>query len=77
MQRLHRIIRRRELPAFVGLGRTQVDELIKRGEFPKPISLSDGGRAVGWLEDEIASWQRSRLAKRDGGERQDREVAHD
>jgi prophage regulatory protein len=62
---LHRIIRRRDLAQFVGLQRTQVDELIRRGEFPKPIPLSDGGRAVGWLEDEVAVWQRQRLAKRD------------
>jgi prophage regulatory protein len=66
VERLHRIVRRRELPQFVGLQKTQIDELIKRGEFPKPISLSDNGRAVGWVEDELAAWQRQRLAKRDG-----------
>jgi prophage regulatory protein len=64
--RLHRIVRRRHLPQFVGLQRTQIDELIKKGEFPKPIPLSDTGRAVGWIEDELAAWQRARLARRDG-----------
>jgi prophage regulatory protein len=64
MERLHRIVRRRELPQFVGLQRTQIDELIKRGEFPKPVPLNDTGRAVGWLEDEVAAWQRQRLAAR-------------
>jgi prophage regulatory protein len=68
-ERLHRIVRRRDLPSFVGLQRTQIDELIKRGQFPKPISLSDSGRAIGWVEDEVAAWQRHRLVKRDGGER--------
>jgi prophage regulatory protein len=62
---LHRIIRKRDLPQFVGLRRTQIDELMKRGEFPRPIKLSDYGRAVGWLEDELAEWQRRRSAKRD------------
>ena len=62
---LHRIIRKRDLPQFVGLRRTQIDELMKRGEFPRPVPLSDWGRAVGWLEDELAEWQRRRLAKRD------------
>jgi predicted DNA-binding transcriptional regulator AlpA len=38
MERLHRIIRLRELPNFVGLRRTQIDELIKRGEFPRPLN---------------------------------------
>jgi prophage regulatory protein len=63
---LHRIIRKRDLSQFVGLRRTQIDELMKRGEFPRPVPLSDSGRAVGWLEDELAEWQRHRLAKRDG-----------
>ena len=45
--------------------RTQISELIKRGEFPRPIKLSDGGRAKAWLEDELLLWQRQRLASRD------------
>jgi predicted DNA-binding transcriptional regulator AlpA len=61
---LHRIIRRRDLPQFVGLQKTQIDALIASGEFPRPIPLSDSGRAVGWLSDEVAAWQRDRLAKR-------------
>ena len=67
-ERLYRIVRRRDLPQFVGLQRTQINELIKHGEFPKPIPLSDTGRAVGWVEDELAAWQRGRIAKR-GSER--------
>jgi prophage regulatory protein len=66
MQKLQRIIRLRELPDYVGLKRTQIDELIQRGEFPKPIPLSDTGRAKGWLESEILVWQAHRLAARDG-----------
>jgi prophage regulatory protein len=63
--RLQRIIRRRNLHAFVGLGRTQLDQMIKRGEFPAAIKLNDGGRAVGWLEGEVLEWQRQRMSKRD------------
>jgi prophage regulatory protein len=62
---LLRIIRKKDLPAFTGLQRTSIEELIKRGEFPKPIPLSDTGRAIGWVEDEVIAWQRKRLAKRD------------
>jgi prophage regulatory protein len=62
---LLRIIRKRDLPAFTGLQRTAIEELIKRGEFPKPIPLSDTGRAVGWVEDEVIAWQHKRLARRD------------
>jgi len=63
---LNRIIRKKELPDFTGLKKTTIEELIARGEFPKSIPLTDNGRAVGWLESELASWQQARLAKRDG-----------
>jgi prophage regulatory protein len=59
--------RKRDLPDFVGLKRTQIETLIERGDFPKPIRLSE--RAIGFLESEIALWQQRRIAKRDGGER--------
>jgi predicted DNA-binding transcriptional regulator AlpA len=62
-----RVLRRSELKSVVGLGRTQIDNLIAKGEFPAPIPLSDHGRAVGWFESEILAWQKARLAKRDGG----------
>ncbi len=65
IERLNRIIRKRDLPNYVGLQRTQIEQLIERGEFPKPIPLSDSGRAVGWIESEIWAWQQRRLAKRD------------
>lgn len=63
MERLHRIIRKRDLPAYTGLQRTALEELIKQGLFPKPIPLGD--RAVGWLEHEVAIWQAQRIARRD------------
>jgi prophage regulatory protein len=56
--RPYRLVRERDLPAYAGLKRTQISELIKRGEFPRPIKLSDGGRAKAWLEDELLLWQR-------------------
>jgi len=64
-QKLYRLIRQRELPLYVGLKRTQIGALIKAGEFPKPVSLSDTGRAVAWLETEIIDWQLRRLTKRE------------
>ncbi|MBR1238430.1 AlpA family transcriptional regulator [Bradyrhizobium sp. AUGA SZCCT0182] len=62
--RLNRMFRLRELPEFVGLRRTQIGELIKTGEFPKPIPLSDTGRAVAWLEGDLIAWQNGRIAAR-------------
>jgi predicted DNA-binding transcriptional regulator AlpA len=57
---LHRLYRPRDLPAVVGLRRTQIAELIKAGKFPKPIPLSDGGRAKAWLEKDLILWQAAR-----------------
>jgi len=63
---LNRLYRLRELPQFVGLRRTQITELIKSGQFPRPIPLSDGGRAVAWLEHDLITWQHARIAARNG-----------
>ena len=63
-QPLPRVIRLADLSQYVGLKRTQISELIKAGEFPRPILLSDSGRAKAWLETEIRDWQNGRLAKR-------------
>jgi prophage regulatory protein len=62
--RLNRMYRLRDLPQFVGLRRTQIGELIKAGEFPKPVPLSDSGRAVAWLESDLLAWQNARIAAR-------------
>lgn len=64
-QRLNRLIRLAELPLYVGLQRTQIAYLIDIGEFPRPVPLSDSGRAVAWLESDIIAWQGQRVAKRD------------
>lgn len=61
---LPRLIRLADLPQFVGLRRTQIGELIKSGQFPKPIPLSDTGRAKAWLESDIRDWQNRRIEKR-------------
>ena len=66
IERLTRIIRERDVDAYCGLKRTQRAELVRRGEFPRPIALSDNGRARGYLESELLEWQRRRLARRDG-----------
>jgi predicted DNA-binding transcriptional regulator AlpA len=62
---VERLIRPTQIRAYTGWGHTQLDDKIKKGEFPPPISLSDSGRAVAWLASEVARWQRSRVAKRD------------
>ncbi len=51
-----RILRMRENCQKVGLGQSSLYELISRGLFPKPFPLVPGGRAVGWLEEDIDRW---------------------
>ena len=64
---LSRMIRLSELPAYVGLQRSQIDELIKDKQFPAPVRLSDSGRAKAWVESELIAWQQKRLRARDAG----------
>jgi prophage regulatory protein len=40
--------------ARTGLSRSTIYLRISEGRFPKPVSL--GGRAVGWVEEEITDW---------------------
>jgi predicted DNA-binding transcriptional regulator AlpA len=63
-RRLNRMFRKRALTEFVPLGRTQIDELIKAGDFPEPVPLSESGRAVAWLECDLVAWQNARIAAR-------------
>ncbi len=37
-----------------GLSRSTIYLRIKKGQFPKPIKL--GGRAVGWVEQDVQNW---------------------
>jgi len=63
MQRLHKVIRLADLPTYCGLHRSQIDELIARNDFPKPVKLS--ARRKAWLECELIDWQQKRIARRD------------
>ena len=70
MSQLNRIIRLADLSQFCGLKRTQIDQLIHEGRFPRPVKLS--ARRKGWLESELISWQQARISERDrdGGNEQ-------
>lgn len=48
-----------EVKRVTGLSRSSIYLQIKTGHFPPPVRL--GGRAVGWVEEEIASWARDRV----------------
>ena len=53
------ILRLHQVMARTGLSKSTIYAKIAAGEFPEPISL--GGRAVGWIEDEVNDWLIARV----------------
>ena len=55
----HQILRLLEVKETVKLSRSSIYLRISKGKFPASISL--GGRAVGWLEQDIQDWLDERI----------------
>jgi prophage regulatory protein len=60
---MQNILRLPEVINRTGLKRPTIYAHMAQGRFPKPVPLT--GRSVGWLEDEIAAWQKARIAERE------------
>jgi prophage regulatory protein len=58
-----RILRLRDVRERTGLATSSVYDLIKRGNFPRPVRIS--ARSVGWPENEIDDFIADRIAERD------------
>ena len=56
-----RVIRKHLLPAYLGLKRTQIEDLIKQGLL-HPFTMNPNGRGQVVTEDEVLELQRSRIA---------------
>jgi prophage regulatory protein len=56
----HTILRLPAVKTRTGLSRSTIYLRVSQGTFPRPVSL--GGRAVGWVEEEIQSWFAERIA---------------
>jgi prophage regulatory protein len=56
----HTILRLPAVKARTGLSRSTIYLCVSQGTFPRPVTL--GGRAVGWVEEEIQSWLAERIA---------------
>lgn len=54
------ILRRKQVQARTGLGRSSIYALMKSGRFPPSIKIS--ARAVGWIESDIDDFIASRIA---------------
>jgi len=55
------ILRRKQVEARTGLGRSSIYALIAANQFPRQVQLST--RAVGWKESDITAWLESRTTK--------------
>ena len=42
------------------LSKSTIYDLVKKGEFPAPLRLTETGRASGWLESDIDEWINTR-----------------
>lgn len=58
-----KFMRLNEVKAATGLARSTIYKYVKQGLFPVPVSL--GGRAVAWVESEVAAWIADRIRERD------------
>lgn len=54
-----KILRLPNVKARTGLSRSTIYLRIAEGTFPAPVSL--GGRAVGWIEQEVNDWLLQRI----------------
>jgi prophage regulatory protein len=59
------VLRMPEVLGYCGLGPTVFRELVESGDMPKPIKISERGRALAWLRSELDEWLASRVAARD------------
>lgn len=56
---IDRMLRRKEVEAITGRGRSAIYEGIANGTFPKPVKI--GARAVAWPESVIRAWIAERM----------------
>ncbi len=56
------IIRHAKVCEKLQISSAKLFDMQAKGIFPKPFALIPGGRAVGWLEDEIDHWILQRKA---------------
>lgn len=56
-----RLIRRKEVQAKTGLGASSIYAMMKSGEFPQCLNLSE--RRVAWIESDVNQWIANRIAE--------------
>ena len=56
------VIRHNQVCQKLGISSAKLFDMVAKGQFPKPFTLIPGGRAVGWLEEDIDQWILKRKA---------------
>ena len=56
----NRLIRRKDVQGKTGLGASSIYAMMAKGDFPKPLQLSE--RRVAWIESDIDKWIAERVA---------------
>lgn len=51
-----RIARPDEVRTRIGVSRAKFADMVSKGQFPKPFTIIPGGRAVGWLGEDVDAW---------------------
>ena len=51
-----RIARPDEVRTRIGVSRAKFWDMVSKGQFPKPFTIIPGGRAVGWLGEDVDTW---------------------
>ena len=50
------VIRHTQVCKKIQVSSAKLFDMCAKGQFPKPFQLIPGGRAVGWLEEDINQW---------------------
>ena len=58
---LRRLLRLSAVEDVTGMAKTTIYDAMERGVFPKPVPILEGGRAVGWVEEEIIDYIDARI----------------
>lgn len=59
-----RFLKRAQVLSRTGLGKSNLFEKIRKGEFPPPVKVGASSR---WVESEVTEWQKAIIAERDHG----------
>lgn len=60
-----KLLKLKTVTEITGISRSYIYALAQKGDFPKPIKLTE--RSSAWVASEVQEWIESRITARDGG----------